>query len=529
MKTGAAPLVTSFAQAQQASRLWVNNTSFGYALPMPYRQFYERFIRYWLGWYDGYVPEIHGIGSGIISTHIGATIINRSTDAICNGGLMYQNEDLPKFLDQKGISVALHFISDRWAKEAKFARNVKKAVRLALAGGTSLLKLNPTMKNGLWVDVFRADRFYCDYSFNGKVLNAKTFLNHYERAVGNESTVFMLVEERYYKILTLSRVPVSIYKVYRISNQTLNNPFPAAECDWKDIPRNVRDNLKQDYPGIMINCEQALPFNDLGVYALTNTDGMDNIPGMFAGKSLLGDIIQYLFSYDYYYSCLNTDMYLGRGRVMVKKFMKNPNALGEKNGTAAASGLDSFEYVSVDALSTDEQKPVPIQFDLRAQDWTAIRNILIESMAFSLGISVSTLASFLNDQSNRTAREVSAEESATTSFVESKRDQFEPTLNDLLKTVCQYYGLEDIVAVRWPMSGQTNMGVLSERIRGEYQSGLRSLDNAVRAINPDFDEYQAKEEIARIQADNAQKQSMAANSLFGNIDLTGATEIDNVV
>lgn len=518
MKTGASPVSASFAQSQSAVAQWISNNSFSYMLPQYYRHFYENLMREWLQWYDGYVPIIHCLDSGIMSTKIGATIVNRSTDAICNGGFMFQNENVPKLVDEKGVSVSMHFVSDSWAKQAKMGRNIKKAIRLALAGGTSLIKLNPTTKNGLWLDVYRSDRFYCDFSFNGRLTHVKTFLNNYQKTVGEVTNAFMLVEERYYKSLTLSTVPVSVYKVYRMSTLTLNDIRPTSECDWKDIPRQIRDSLKEDYPGIIIGQEQALPFSDLGAYALTNTDGIDNIAGLMYGKSILSDIMPYLFSYDYYYSCLNTDMYLGRGRVIVKKYMKNPN---NPNAANMNSGLDGFAYESVDSLNTDEQKPIPIQFDLRSQDWTAIRNILIESMAFSLGISVSTLASFLNDQSARTAREISSEESATTSFVESKRDQFQDSINDMLKTVCQFYGMEDIISIRWAMSGQTNMGVLSERITREYQGGLRSLDNAVRAINPDFDEYQAREEIQKIKSDNAEKQTMASNSLFGDIDLNG--------
>ena len=114
-------------------------------------------------------------------------------------------------------------------------------------------------------------------------------------------------------------------------------------------------------------------------------------------------------------------MYLARGRVLVPKALQSPQA---KTG-AQNTGLDDFIYTKVETMNTDQQKPEAIQFELRASEWKEARNMLLESIATSIGISVSTLASYLSDGSNRTAREVSAEESATTLFIENARRRFE--------------------------------------------------------------------------------------------------------
>ena len=140
-------------------------------------------------------------------------------------------------------------------------------------------------------------------------------------------------------------------------------------------------------------------------------------------------------------------------------------------------------------------------------------------IAFAIGMSVGTLASFLNDTSNRTAREISAEENATARFVEARRRQFEKPANDCLRDVCLYCGLEDTVNVRWSLSGQTNVDTNSQRVASEYQAGLRSLKSSVQAINPDMDEHQVQEEMDRIESE--QKTKSAA--MFG--DIGGSTEL----
>lgn len=122
-------------------------------------------------------------------------------------------------------------------------------------------------------------------------------------------------------------------------------------------------------------------------------------------------------------------------------------------------------------MNTDQQKPEAIQFELRASEWKEARNMLLECIATSIGISVSTLASYLQDGSNRTAREVSAEENATTLFVENARRRFESPINEMLKTVLRYYGYKDDIEVRWSRSGMTNISVLVDTLSQAVSAG----------------------------------------------------------
>ena len=148
---------------------------------------------------------------------------------------------------------------------------------------------------------------------------------------------------------------------------------------------------------------------------------------------------------------------------------------------------------------------------MRAAEWKEARNLLLESIATSIGLSVSTLASYISDGSNRTAREVSAEESATTLFVENARRRFEKPINELLKTVLRFYGYVDDVELRWSRAGMTNVTVLVDTLTKAVNGGLISQEAAHAAYNYDNDEEQNAEDYAKV----VKLQEQQKNTLFG--------------
>jgi hypothetical protein len=180
-------------------------------------------------------------------------------------------------------------------------------------------------------------------------------------------------------------------------------------------------------------------------------------------------------------------------------------------------------YTKYEALNNEGNKPEPIQFALRSAEWKEARNILIESMATGIGMSVSTFASYLSDGSNRTAREVSAEESATTLFVENMRRRFEVPINQMLRAVLRFYGYIDDVEIRWTRAGMTNQTVLVDTLAKAVQAGLVSQKKAHHAFNFDDDEEQNEEDYALVV--EAQKAQEAANSASIWGDMNDGTEV----
>ena len=487
--------------ANQKRWQWVNNNAFYNMLPAQYYSFYNNWVRLWLRWYDGYVPWIHGGQYGLLSTSIGTTIVNRAADSVFGGNLMFANARKPTEYtekDGKRIGTAMDFISNTWANEVNFRGQVKRGIKDAFAGGFSLIKLNKS-QGKLWIDTLRADRFYVAKTGRGDLTKVVSVLSFYDDTIpGNDNNKrYCLVEERRYEEIGFpaKRIPVIEYKMYDTSVQiqylSINDNFVR----WEDLPKSVRAAFKEEYD-CLLNKPQAMNgFTNLGCYLLLGSDDISNVPQVGLGESLLANILNYLYEYDFYNTCFNTDMYLARGRVMVPKYMQSPQA----ESGAQNAGLDDFLYTKYESMSTDQQKPEAIQFELRADSWTQARNMLLESIATSIGISVSTLASYLNDGSNRTAREVSAEENATTLFIENARRRFETPLNELLADVLRYYGYVDDVEVRWSRSGMTNITVLVDTLSRAVASGLISQKKAHNAFNYDDDEEQNEEDYALVE------------------------------
>lgn len=516
----AQPRVALSVVENQKRFQWTNNNDFYRMLPAPYLTFYQSWVRQWLYWYDGYVPWIHGGQNGLLSTSIGTTIVNRASDSVCGGGIMFANARKPtSYIEKEGkrIGSALNFIANDWSIRAGFKARVKRAIKDAFAGGFSLIKLNKA--NGeLWLDTLRADRFFITKTAQGKIDRCVCFLSLYDDMTysNQQGERYYLVEERRYEKIGPfnTEIPVVEYKVYKSS--TPIQYFTASNSDnsikWEDLPKRVKTAFKRDYD-FKINTPQAMNgFKNLGVYYLQGSDDISNVPQIGLGESLLANIMTYLYEYDFYNTCFNTDMYLARGRVILPKHMQSPQAAAGNQ----PSGFDEFLYTQYQTNNTggEEPKPEAIQFALRSQEWKEARNMLLECIATSIGISVSTLASYIQDGSNRTAREVSAEENATSLFVENARRRFEQPINELLHDVLRFYGYVDDIDIRWSKSGLTNMTVLVETLTKAVSAGLISRKKAHAAFNFDDDEEQNDEDYAIIEKEEKER---AERESFGNM------------
>ena len=511
------PRLALTAVANQKIWQWTNNNEFYKLIPAPYYSFYNNWVRTWLYWYDGFVPWVHGTQYGLLSTSIGTTIVNRAADSVFGGNLMFANARTPTItVEKKGkqIGKALDFISNDWALDTDFRSKVKRAVRDAFAGGFSLIKINCD-GGELWVDNLRADRFYIEKTGRGQLRKVVSLLSVYDSMSqsGNEKHYGLVEERRFEKIgMFEEEVPVVEYKIYETSAQIQNISTSDNYVPFEDLPKKVREAFKADFGTCKLNKPIAMNgFKTLGCYLLKGSDDISNVPQIGLGESLLANITTYLYEYDFYNTCFNTDMYLARGRVLVPKALQSPQA---KTG-AQNTGLDDFIYDKVETMNTDQQKPEAIQFELRASEWKEARNMLLESIATSIGISVSTLASYLSDGSNRTAREISAEESATTLFIENARRRFEKPLNDLISDVLRFYGYVDDVEIRWSRAGMTNTTVLVDTLSRAVQSGLISEKKAHHAFNYDDDEEQNEEDYKLVEEE---REARAQRENYGNMD-----------
>lgn len=497
---------------------WVNNNEFYSMIPAPYLGFYQNWVRFWLQWADGYVPFIHGGQYGLLSSGIGTSIVNLVADKIVGSGIMYKNARKPKFVktneEGKPVGQALDFFSNKWALDTDFGNKVKQAIKFSYAGGFSLLKLNVT-DGELWADCLRADKFYLDITQSGKIRRCVSILSFYNDMTNNnkQGKKYGLVEERYYAKVGLfeTEIPVIEYKIYDSSVQIQNLDVGRTNfIAWEQLPGSVRKAFKEEYGDVKLNKPQALNgFNDLGVYLFKGSSDISNLPQLALGESILANITTYLYEYDHCNTAFNTDIYLARGRVLLPKYMQK-----DGKGGSSPSGFDDFLFTKLESANPEEGKPEAVQFNLRANEWKETRNFILENIASGIKISASSLASYLQGGSMRTAREVSAEEDATTLFVENARLRYTPVINKIISQVLRFYGFIDDVEVRWSRAGMTNQTVLVETLTKAVNSGLISPQKAHALFNYDDDEEQQLEDYKKVEESKAQQQ----NSLFGGGD-----------
>lgn len=233
---------------------------------------------------------------------------------------------------------------------------------------------------------------------------------------------------------------------------------------------------------------------------LTADEGNISLPQIPFGTSILENIVSYLMGYDIAYSYFFRDMYQGKGTVLLPKFMSaGSNKVGNRAAVDPFVGLDQSLFTTYETTSQEKQVVEQIQFNLRSQEWTMIRDYLIENIAMSLQLSPRTIASFLTGGAIKTATQVSSEDSASVSFVEVRRAVLEKPLNRLLKDVVDFYKLPDQVEVRFSKEGVINTDQLIQRVGSLLQMGLIDTYSALKEIMIDADEEQVRERYDRIQ------------------------------
>lgn len=495
-----------------------------------YSSYMRRWVKHALQWYDGWVPYFHSNEQGIFSTRIASALVDGAAKKVIGGRIFYKNTN--KETNNPGeINKALQFIASDWAKKTKFSKEIKRATTFAAAAGSSLLKLNKD-DDGLWAEALRFDSFYPIVGARGKLLEVICFLRNFTKTSdmtknGQHVESFYVIEHRYFGQYTrldgsiIDNAPLVEYKIIKNTGTVVNGQdygSKGTRIKFRDLPRDVRENIGSSYSFIRFDKPMILPFNEhLGAVLVNWTDGVSNLPELPFGDSLLSNIIPYLQSWDYYFSAFNTDMYIGRGQVIMPNFMQKKSVQGDDGYYSGKNGL---MFTPAPGMPTDENKPLPVQFDLRSTSWKEIRDMLMQNIAINTRMNISTIASFLQDTTgNKTAREISTEESETALFVDDKREIIERPINELLTIVLRYYGYNDDVVIRWAQAGLSNVYTRTEMIATAVQNGFCSKYKAIQMFDQDDDAYQIQEEYKRCVEDEEQKQSQQQSGLFGESDL----------
>lgn len=409
---------------------YVNNTFYLLA-PDYYYSFYAIYLNRCLACYDGWVNGWHNKASGLVPQRMLQSIARGLNNMLFAHGIDFSGE--------KGD----YEFATKWAKKSKFYRTLKKAHLFAIAGGTSLLKLNRT-NHELYATTHRIDTFFADIDASGKVVSVRSYFDavHNTNPSGNKQH-YGICEERYFNAEGKPCVRAAVYCASgTLQTEVQTRPRNLVErVKWENLPKNVKNYIRDHYPSIILDKEQYLPFpHSLGCCLIKFTDDIPQIPNTPFGQPI-GDILfTENFQYDQMKYFEKNEVDLARARALIPEEMWNKDdpAYGER-------ALSERFYQRVASMNGDNDKIEKIQFLLRGNDIRTQKENIYKDCAFKLNISASSVASFLSEGAGaRTATEIVSERTKSDTWIDGQVNLNKPEIDDLLAEVMRFYNHEPV-------------------------------------------------------------------------------------
>lgn len=482
---------------------YVNNTFYLLA-PEYYRSFYSIYLNRCLSVYDGWVNGWHNKASGLVPQRMLQSITNGLNNMLFAHGIDFSGND-------NDYQFAI-----KWAKKTKLYKALKKAHKFAIAGGTSLLKVNRSDKD-LYVTAHRIDTFFADIDATGKVVSAKVFFDaiHNTNPSG-EKDHYGICEERYFNE---KGQPVVCATIYRNSGNlqtevSTRQNVSTTRVKWENLPKSVKQFVKEHYPSIIVDREQLLPFpRSLGCYIQKFTDDIPQIPNTQFGQPI-GDI---LFTENFQYDQLKyfekNEVDLARARALVPEEFWNKD---DPNYDSRA--LNERFYQKISSINGDTDKITPIQFNLRGTDIKTQAENIYKDCAFKLNVSASTIASFLSEGAGaRTATEIMSEKTKSDTFIDGQINLNAPEINDMLAIIMRYYD-HDPVEIVLKAEDQSPFLEKLKTYSDAFGAGNMSPERFVKGLYKNLSQQEQEKEIEYLRAtkDTNDKMKEATMSAWQN-------------
>lgn len=527
---GMPTFVSGLARIVNNTYYYENNSLFVSLMPTYMREYALRYVKPCLDWLDGFVKEIHfDAQMGIMSTKIAKSLITGLAKQVVGEKLLFKmNVEQPTEIDRENLKKA-----NKWATENQIIRSVFSGVAWAMASGDALIKLNKTAGGVAWWESFRFDTCSFLTDFCGKVIDATFLIHAYtDTREGKSNIRYCLCEHRFYKTYEQAeidarslqvlhkkgdKVAMVEYVVHRTSGQ-LNNNTNSKELKngvkWDELPHEIRNAIRNDYSAFRIGEPQQLGFTNIGVEILINANRDLGIPyGNFLGQGLLFEAQSDLITYEYATSCKLRDMYLGKGTLYMPKSMNFNDVANLGMNDSAIQGYGDGKIEFMKGVNPEEQKAIVQQFELRGDQWQNICNNAICNIATKWGMSPKVLSSFLvNGQANMTATQIDSEDDASISFIMLERSYFVEPINRLLETTLNYMGISTNLNVKFSTPSLVNKDRVIARQKELLDSGLTSLEDAIREIYPDLEEEQLQKKVQ--DAMKKQQEMQDTNNFF---------------
>ncbi len=484
----------------------VNNTFYLLA-PEYYYALYANYFNRCLSCYDGWVSGWHNKELGLVPQRMLQSVARGLNNMLFAHGIDFTGE---------GTN---YDFAVKWAKSSKFYKALKKAHLFAVAGGTSLLKLNRT--NGeLYTTAHRIDTFFADIDATGKVTSVKVFFDaiHNTNPSGNGQTHFGICEERYFDENGKAKVRAVVYKSSTsLQTEVMSRPENmTTKVAWENLPRNVKAYIKDHYPSIILDEPQYLPFaHSLGCYLIKFTDDIPQIPNTPFGQPI-GDILfTENFQYDQMKYFEKNEVDLARARALIPEQMWNKD---DPDYDQSAMSERFFQKVST--VGGDEDKVTPIQFLLRAEDMRKQKENIYKDIAFKLNVSASSVASFLNEGAGaKTATEINKESTKSDTWISSQIELNKSEIDELLKAVMLYYSKEPVEVI-FKAENQSSLLDTVKVYGDQLTVGNISPELYVKKVHKDLSEEQQRREIELIKAEKElrKQQAFASRTLDNGQD-----------
>ena len=472
---------------------YVNNTFYLLA-PEYYFPLYANYFNRCLALYDGWVSGWHNVKSGLVPQRMLQSITNGLNNMLFAHGI-----------DFSGTKADYDF-AIKWAKRTKFYKALKKAHKFAIAGGTSLLKINREDKE-LYVSAHRIDTFFADIDASGKITSVKVFFDaiHNTNPSGTKDH-FGICEERYFNEEGKPCVKASVYKsTSNIQTETQNRlKANSTKMNWVNLPPSVKQYIKSHYPSVIVDEEQYLPFpNSLGCCLMKFTDDIPQIPNTPFGQPI-GDILATeSFQYDQMKYFEKNEVDLARARALVPDTMWN-----QDDPEYDRRALSERFYQKVSSVNGDDDKITPIQFLLRGNDMKTQMENIYKDCAFKLNISASSVASFLSEGAGaRTATEIISERTKSDTWIKGQINLNAPDINELLRLIMFYYN-HDAVEIILKAEDQSPFIEKLKTNSDVFGAGNMSPRRFVKDTYRNLSQAEQEEEIAYLQATKAMNDQM---------------------
>ena len=476
---------------------YVNNTFYLLA-PDYYRSFYTIYLNRCLSVYDGWVNGWHNGKQGLVPQRMLQSVARGLNNKLFAHGIDFVGENSYDF-------------ATSWAKKTKLYSALKKAHLFSIAGGTSLLKLNRSDKD-LFLTAHRIDTFFADTDSNGKIISCRIYYDAIQNTnPNNKNEHYGIFEERYFNEQNKPCVKVCIYKgSANLQSDVSNRPkdISAQQINWQNLPLEVKRYVKTNFPSVVVDKEQYLPFyRHLGLFLMKFTENIGQLPNINLGQPI-GDILfTENFQYDQMKYFEKNEVDLAVARALIPEEWWNKDDPNYEN-----NALDQRFYQKVSTTNSDSDKITPIQFALRGMDIKTQKENIYKDIAFKIGVSASTIASFLSEGSGaKTATEIINERTTTDTWIDSQINLNKPDIDDMLGIVMRYYGKEP-VSIVFKTENQTPQLDTLKTYGDQLTVGNITPELFVKIVHKNLSQEEQQREIAKLYEmralKNAQTQAM---------------------